>query len=169
MKIKDLGPPYHDLAVLRAAEQGKMHPNTLTVNSFDWEKTPEGREFWQKVYIGEEPAMLLSSFKQVVGTSATVSKNEVKPPEYTGGSSSYYSVEIKRPTTPGRAPYIAECNDIIEALEMDFADGNIFKALWRIAAAKQGKEKQGHNEQYDREKIHFFNDRKLINLNPDNE
>lgn len=84
-------------------------------------------------------------------------------PEYTGGSSSYYTVEVKNPTTPGNPPYIAECNDIIEALELNYADANIFKAIWRIAAAKKGKQKLGHNERYDREKIKFFNDRYFAN------
>lgn len=74
--------------------------------------------------------------------------------EYTGGSSDYYKVVIKNPTTFD--PYIAECNDVIEALDMNFAEGNIFKALWRKAAARQGKRKAGHNEQYDNEKILFF-------------
>ncbi len=74
--------------------------------------------------------------------------------EYTGGSSDYYKVVIKNPTTFD--PYVAECNDVIEALDMNFAEGNIFKALWRKAAARQGKRKAGHNEQYDNEKILFF-------------
>jgi hypothetical protein len=174
MKIKELVQPYRNLALLRAREQGKTeHQNALTVNSFDWEKTPEGREFWQMVYIGEDPVMPTSSFKEAVSMAEEKSEialgAEVKAPEYTGGSSSYYSVEIKRPTTSGRAPYIAECNDIIEALGMDFAEGNAFKAIWRIAAARQGKQKKGHNEKYDWEKINFFAERKLINLNQDNE
>jgi hypothetical protein len=92
-------------------------------------------------------------------------KPEQPEGEYTGGSSSYYTVEVKNPTTPGNPPYIAECNDIIEALQMDFGDANIFKAIWRIAASKQGKQKQGHNERYDREKIRFFNDRYFANDN----
>lgn len=74
--------------------------------------------------------------------------------EYTGGSSDYYKVVIKNPTTFD--PYVAECNDVIEALDMNFAEGNIFKAIWRKAAARQGKRKAGHNEQYDNEKILFF-------------
>jgi hypothetical protein len=48
-------------------------------------------------------------------------------PEYTGGSVSYYSVEIENPTSEGVEPYTAECNDIIEALGMNYADGNAFK------------------------------------------
>lgn len=81
--------------------------------------------------------------------------------EYTGGSVSYYTVQIVRPTTPGRAPYEAECNDIIEALGMNYAEGNAFKALWRRAAARTlGKAKQGYkNGLYDAEKAAFFSNR----------
>lgn len=77
--------------------------------------------------------------------------------EYTGGSVSYYTVHIKSPTTPGRAPYDAECNDVIEALGMNFAEGNAFKALWRRAAARNGVAKRGYDEGlYDAEKVEFF-------------
>lgn len=82
--------------------------------------------------------------------------------EYTGLSSSYYRVKIDRPTTSTNLPYTAECNDIIEALGMDYAEGNIFKALWRRAAARTlGKHKRGNNGLYDAEKMVFFSQRVL--------
>lgn len=77
--------------------------------------------------------------------------------EYTGGGVSYYTVRVKNPTKQGRDAYDAECNDIIEALEMDFAEGNAFKAIWRRAAARQGKCKKGYTDGlYDAEKVEFF-------------
>lgn len=80
--------------------------------------------------------------------------------EYTGGSVGYYSVEVQKPTTEGRAPYIAECNDLIEALGMNYAEGNAFKALWRRCAARMGKSKEGYKDGlYDAEKIVFFGNR----------
>lgn len=83
-------------------------------------------------------------------------------PEYTGGSSSYYRVKVDTPTTEGTAPYTAECNDIIEALDMNYAEGNVLKALWRRCAARQGKLKKGYTDgTYDAEKIVFFGDRIL--------
>lgn len=85
-----------------------------------------------------------------------------KTEEYTGGSSDYYQVEITNPTTEGRESYIAECNDIIEALGMNFAEGNIFKAIWRRAAHRTlGKKKAGSKEDglYDAEKVVFFGER----------
>lgn len=79
--------------------------------------------------------------------------------EYTGGSVSYYKTLVKNPTT-AMQPYTAECNDIIEALEMNYAEGNAFKALWRRAAARQGLAKRGYTDGlYDAEKIVFFGQR----------
>lgn len=81
--------------------------------------------------------------------------------EYTGGSVSYYKVGIKNPTTDGVDPYTAECNDIIEALGMNYAEGNAFKALWRRAAARTlGLAKAGYTDGlYDAEKVVFFGQR----------
>ena len=78
-------------------------------------------------------------------------------PEYTGGSVSYYRVEIANPTSPDVPPYTAECNDIIEALGMNYAEGNAFKALWRRAAAQNlGLAKKGYSDGlYDAEKVEF--------------
>ena len=78
----------------------------------------------------------------------------------TGGSSSYYKVHVKSPTTLS-APYYAECNDIIEALQMNFAEGNIFKAIWRMAASRAGNGKPGTTYKYDSEKVEFFAKRLL--------
>ncbi len=82
-------------------------------------------------------------------------------PPLTGGSSDYYKVHIAKPTSGGK-PYMAECNDIIEALGMTFAEGNILKALWRRATARTGGGKPGSSQLYDSEKIEFFAKR-LVN------
>lgn len=85
-----------------------------------------------------------------------------KTPEYTGGSVDYYKVRVTHPTKQFSMPYDAECNDIIEALGMNFAEGNAFKALWRRAAmrtlglAKAGAKADGL---YDAEKVVFFGER----------
>ena len=84
----------------------------------------------------------------------------VNEPEYTGGSVSYYRVEVPRPTSKGVHPYMAECNDIIEALQMNYAEGNAFKAIWRMCAARLGKSKKGYTDGlYDAEKVEFFGKR----------
>ena len=87
---------------------------------------------------------------------------EATTEEHTGGSSSYYTVEITTPTTPFAPFYKAECNDIIEALELTFAEANVFKAIWRTAAARQGREKKGNDAVYDAEKCVFFSGRILV-------
>ena len=77
----------------------------------------------------------------------------------TGGSSDYYKVRIDRPTSGGE-PYMAECNDIIEALRMEYDVANAFKAAWRVAALRQGRGKPGQDSAvYDGEKIVFFGQR----------
>lgn len=81
--------------------------------------------------------------------------------EHTGLSSNYYCVFVDEPTTLNKG-YYAECNDIIESLNMTFAEGNVFKAVWRSAAARQGKHKKGNNAQYDAEKMVFFSERILL-------
>lgn len=81
--------------------------------------------------------------------------------EYTGKSVSYYRVMVTNPTHPELPPYEAECNDIIEALQMSFAEGNAFKAIWRRCAARAlGKVKKGYDDGlYDAEKVVFFGER----------
>ena len=56
---------------------------------------------------------------------------------------------------------MAECNDIIEALGMNYAEGNAFKAIWRRAAARTlGKAKKGYEDGlYDAQKVEFFGKR----------
>lgn len=77
--------------------------------------------------------------------------------EYTGGHVSYYKVRIDDPLS-GTDAYVAECNDIIEALGMNYAEGNAFKAIWRMCAARTlGKQKKGYTDGlYDAEKVAFF-------------
>lgn len=93
------------------------------------------------------------------GSLSDNAKASKDTPEYTGKSVDYYQVSVKNPTTEGRPQYIAECNDIIEALGMNFAEGNAFKALWRRAAQRTlGKRKAGAKDDglYDAEKVEFF-------------
>lgn len=64
--------------------------------------------------------------------------------ENSGGRVNYYLVEVTHPQRENQAPYQAECEDIIDALEMTFDEGCIFKELWRTARARQGVSKQGN-------------------------
>lgn len=79
-----------------------------------------------------------------------------------GANGTYYEVQIAHPKS-GK-PYRAECQDIIEALGMDFNEGNVFKALWRRCAARTlGKVKKGNEDTlYDAQKIEFYGNRILL-------
>lgn len=85
-----------------------------------------------------------------------------KEAEFTGKDVNYYLVEV---TDPKRlTPYTAECEDIIEALGMTFAEGCEFKALWRSCAARTlGKIKKGQDATgvYDAEKQVYYANRTL--------
>ena len=98
---------------------------------------------------------------------------ETKPQEkkLTGGSSSYYTVYIKNPVSEGKElengiqePYVAECYDICKALGMTIDEFNIFKAIWRSAAARQGNGKPGAKALYDAEKMVFFSTENLASV-----
>jgi hypothetical protein len=71
---------------------------------------------------------------------------------------------VKAPATEGTPPYTAECIDIIEALNLNFAEGNILKAIWRSAGKRLGGGKPGTSALYDAEKVRFFGDRLVAQL-----
>lgn len=72
----------------------------------------------------------------------------------------YYRVEVKTPIAPDVKPYVAECADIIEALNMTFNEGEAFKALWRLASGKQGNGKPGSSGTiYDADKVKHYGER----------
>lgn len=88
--------------------------------------------------------------------------------EYTGGSVSYYAVDVNRPLDEKADPYKAECQDIIDALGMDFNEGCAFKAIWRRAAARNlGLRKKGYDEGlYDAQKVGFYGARMVAKSTP---
>lgn len=83
----------------------------------------------------------------------------------TGGKLSgnhYYRVDVAEPISPELKPYTAECGDIIEALGMTFNEGEAFKALWRLAAARQGRGKPGNKPEYDADKVAHYGGRVAV-------
>lgn len=64
--------------------------------------------------------------------------------ENSGGRVNYYLVEVKHPQREDQPPYRAECEDLIEALDLNFDEANMFKEIWRGARARQGAEKEGN-------------------------
>ena len=65
--------------------------------------------------------------------------------ESSGGRVNYYLVQVLNPQREDTQPYQAECEDIIEALQLNFDEGNIFKELWRTANARKGAKKKGQD------------------------
>lgn len=68
----------------------------------------------------------------------------------------YYRVKVDAPMSEEVPAYTAECGDIIEALDMTFNEGEAFKAIWRMAAARQGRGKPGNKAQYDADKAAHY-------------
>lgn len=79
-----------------------------------------------------------------------------------GGRVNYYLVQVQFPQREEQPAYQAECEDIIEALQMTFNEANIFKAIWRSAAARQDNGKVDHKALYDAEKIVHYGGRNLL-------
>lgn len=71
----------------------------------------------------------------------------------------YYRVQVGSPISAEVQPYVAECADIIEALNMTFNEGEAFKAIWRLAAARQGRGKAGNKPEYDADKAAHYGER----------
>lgn len=68
----------------------------------------------------------------------------------------YYRVKVDAPMSEEVPAYTAECGDIIEALGMTFNEGEAFKAIWRMAAARQGRGKPGNKAMYDADKAAHY-------------
>jgi len=74
-----------------------------------------------------------------------------------GGDNDYWLVKVPDPKRLD--PYEAECEDIIEALDMTFAEGNAFKAIWRKCADRQGNGKPGDNPLRNAQKVRYYGSR----------
>jgi hypothetical protein len=79
---------------------------------------------------------------------AIVAETEVK-----GGRTNYYLVQVPNPQRETQPAYTAECEDIIDALNLTFDEANIFKEIWRSANARSGNGKPGHGSLYGAQKI----------------
>lgn len=79
-------------------------------------------------------------------------------PTLQGGMTNYYLVKVDHPQRVDQPPYQAECEDIIEALDLTFNEANIFKEIWRSANARKNNGKPGHTSLYGAQKIvHYAN------------
>lgn len=142
--------PQKDNQLFTPGTRYKIEGNRVTANDGEhYHKT--AAKFGNPVFKGE-----------IVGKLGRTSLKDSSKPEDSGGSCDYYKVLIENPTT-AEEQYTAECNDVIEALDMTYAEANMFKEIWRSAAARTlGKLKAGHNEVRGAEKIEFFAKRNAI-------
>lgn len=84
--------------------------------------------------------------------------------ELKGGKVNYYLVAVTHPQRKSQKPYQAECEDIIEALELNPDEANIFKEIWRGANARKANGKPGHTALYGAQKIAHYANRILKRL-----
>ena len=73
-----------------------------------------------------------------------------------GSLNNYYLARVDHPQRDDQQPYTAECEDLIEVLELTFDEANIFKEIWRSANARKGNGKPGHHALYGAEKIAHY-------------
>jgi hypothetical protein len=86
---------------------------------------------------------------------------EAKP---VGGFVNYYLVTVTHPQRNEQPPYTAECEDIIEGLELNPDEANIFKEIWRSANARKKNGKPGHTAIYGAQKIAHYARRILLRV-----
>lgn len=84
--------------------------------------------------------------------------------ELTGGKVNYYLVTVSHPQRESQPAYQAECEDIIDSLQLTFDEANIFKEIWRSANARLHNGKPGHSAVYGAEKIVHYAGRILRRL-----
>jgi hypothetical protein len=82
-----------------------------------------------------------------------------KTEKATGGNVNYYLIEVKSRLKAGAAAYVAEVEDIIEYFNMEFCEGNVFKALVRLTKLRQDLGKPGSSKTYEAEKIVYYSKR----------
>lgn len=90
--------------------------------------------------------------------SEASSLKEVK--HSSGGDNDYWLLHI--PSPKRLEPYTVECEDIIEAMEMTFQEGEAFKALFRKCKTRMGDGKPGDTELRCSEKVAHFGQRMVV-------
>jgi hypothetical protein len=81
--------------------------------------------------------------------------------ESSGLRVNYYLVQVRFPQREDQPAYQAECEDIIDALELTFDEANIFKEIWRTARQRQGFGKAGNTSVRAAEKMVHYSGRIL--------
>ena len=87
-----------------------------------------------------------------------------QPNKLTGGLVNYYLADVTHPQREDQPAYRAECEDLVEVLELTPDEANIFKEIWRGANARKHNGKPGHTALYGAEKIFHYAGRILRRL-----
>ena len=74
-----------------------------------------------------------------------------------GGDNDYWVATIADPKRLD--PYKAECEDLIEHFQFTFAEGNAFKALWRMGMDRAAEGKPGDTPLRNAEKVAYYGQR----------
>lgn len=75
------------------------------------------------------------------------------------GMTNYYLCRVEHPQRDNQDPYTAECEDLIEALQLNPDEANIFKEIWRGANARLDNGKVGHTPLYGAQKLVHYSGR----------
>lgn len=87
-------------------------------------------------------------------------KAREKQTKTTGNDVNYYLIDVPHPKRNN--PYVCEVEDLIESLDMTFAEGTILKSLIRLCKLRQNLGKPGSHPVYEAEKIKYYSERLLI-------
>lgn len=83
-------------------------------------------------------------------------------PKASGLDNDYWLLDIQHPKR--LEPHKVECEDIIEAMDMPFAEATVFKSLWRLMQLRRGRGKPGSTEKYEAEKMVYYSARTLAKI-----
>lgn len=77
-----------------------------------------------------------------------------------GGDNDYWVAHIHDPKRLD--PYSAEAEDLIEHFQFSFAEGNAFKALWRMGMDRVASGKPGDTPLRNAEKVAYYGERMVV-------
>lgn len=83
-----------------------------------------------------------------------------KQDSVSGGDVNYYLFEV--PAKRHGVACVVEAEDVIEALDMEFAEANVFKALVRGIKLRHHLSKPGSTALYEAQKMVYYSDRALV-------
>lgn len=101
--------------------------------------------------------MAIPSQSDIHGINQYQNTASSSPKNLSGGDNNYYVVEVSKPKR--NKPYVAECEDIIESLNMSFQEGAAFKAIWRKASARSGNGKPNDDALRNAEQVAHYGKR----------